>query len=321
MQRSFEELGVLFQEYLHQYSIGDEPKGLYEPAQYILDLGGKRLRPLLVLAACELYGTAAEEALPVALSVEVFHNFSLVHDDIMDKAPVRRGKATIHEKWNLNTAILSGDALLVEAYRLLCEAPHPLIPDVLQSFSSMARNLCEGQQLDIEFEERGSVKADEYLEMIEGKTSVLIGCALQLGGIVGGASPSSLDHLYSFGLELGLAFQIMDDWLDCFGDSKLTGKQTGGDILAGKHTLLHILAKENKSFEKELSNALSQSKPEQKVAAVMEVYNQSGAAEECKAKSQLLYQSSLLHLEKALPSGVNGKPFKEFAYSLVERNF
>lgn len=321
MQRSFEDLTTLFNEYLHQYSIGEEPKGLYEPAQYILDLGGKRLRPILVLAACELYGTAAEEALPAALAVEVFHNFSLVHDDIMDKAPMRRGKSTVHEKWNLNTAILSGDAMLVEAYRLLCEAPQALIPELLYSFSAMARQLCEGQQLDMEFEERTQVSTSEYLEMIEGKTSVLIGCGLQLGGIIGGGKEDALNHLYTFGLELGLAFQIMDDWLDCFGDSKLTGKQTGGDILAGKHTLLHILAKENKDFEVKLSDALSLTNPEQRVQSVKDIFIQSGAAEACKAKAQQLYQSSLAHLDKAIPKGVNSDPLKQFAYSLVERNF
>ena len=321
MQRSFEELMVLFQEYLNQYSIGEQPKGLYEPAQYILDLGGKRLRPVLVLAACELYGTPAEEALPAALSVEVFHNFSLVHDDIMDDAPIRRGKATVHEKWNLNTAVLSGDAMLVEAYRLLCEEPSLLIPDLLHSFSAMARQLCEGQQLDMEFEGRMSVSAAEYMQMIEGKTSVLIGCALQLGGIIGGAKDDSLEHLYAFGLELGLAFQIMDDWLDCFGDSALTGKQTGGDILAGKHTLLHILAKENPAFESALLHAQTLSSPTEKVAAVMHIYTESGAAQACKNEADRLYQSSLLHLDKALPKGADGTSFKEFARSLIERHF
>ncbi len=217
-----------------------QPDRLYAPQRYILAMGGKRLRPVLALMGAEAVGAKAELALPAAQAVERFHNFSLIHDDIMDAAPLRRGQATVHERWGVNTAILSGDALFALAFKSLESAPKAVLPDLYRVFTQTALEVCEGQQWDMDFEHEDRVEEGAYLRMIRYKTSVLLGCALEMGVLSGGGSVELAKALYSFGLELGTSFQIHDDLLDAFGDPSKTGKQAGGDLIQGKKTLLWI---------------------------------------------------------------------------------
>jgi len=233
-----------FLEYLKQYSILSEPKTLYEPIQYILNLGGKRLRPVLTLMTCEIFGADYRKALDASLSVEVFHNFSLIHDDIMDGAPLRRGQETVHNKWNLNTGILSGDAMLIMAYRLFENYEGTTFKFLAQLFGKTAIRVCEGQQYDIDFELRDDVSINEYLTMIEYKTAVLLGAAMQMGAIVANASEEDQSAIYEFGKNLGIAFQLQDDYLDVYGDPDIFGKQVGGDIVENKKTFLYLKALE-----------------------------------------------------------------------------
>lgn len=221
-----------------------EPKNLYEPVDYILKLSGKRIRPILTLMACDILTNEYKEALPAALAVEVFHNFTLVHDDIMDDAPLRRGKETVHEKWDLNTGILSGDAMLILAYQYFENYEPSTFQKLAKLFSQTALEVCDGQQLDIDFETRNDVTIDEYINMIRLKTSVLVAAALKMGAIVAQASESDSNLLYEYGLNLGLAFQLQDDYLDTFGDPETFGKQVGGDIIENKKTYLYLKALE-----------------------------------------------------------------------------
>ena len=236
--------------YLESQSITKEPKNLYEPIEYILGLGGKRMRPVLTLMAAEVFNTDYKIALPAAMAVEVFHNFSLVHDDIMDDAPLRRGKVTVHEKWNINTGILSGDAMLILAYQYFEQYEPAVFRDLAKLFSKTALEVCEGQQWDVDFEERNNVTIPEYLKMIEYKTAVLVAAAMKMGAIVAKTSEKEADLIYDFGLNLGLAFQLQDDYLDAFGDPKTFGKQVGGDIIVNKKTYLYLKALEFSSEEK-----------------------------------------------------------------------
>jgi len=223
-----------------------EPQGLYAPVNYILDLGGKRVRPLVALLAGKMFGDDdLQQAMPVALAVEVFHNFTLLHDDIMDDSPLRRGQATVHEKWDVNTGILSGDLMLIQAYQHLCDCPNTAaLPDLLATFNRVATGVCEGQQYDVDFEQRADVTIAEYTKMIELKTAVLLGGALELGALAAGAEKVDAQHLYAFGRLTGLAFQLQDDLLDTFGDEKITGKRTGNDIIRNKKTFLFLRALE-----------------------------------------------------------------------------
>lgn len=220
------------------------PENLYDPIRYILSLAGKRIRPQLVFLGADIFGyTDYENVLPASRAIEFFHNFSLIHDDIMDRAPLRRGKSTVHQKWNDNVAILSGDALLVKAYQELAQCPHDVVPSLLISFNKVALEVCEGQQMDMDFESRDDVFQEEYIEMIRLKTSVLLGGALEMGAIIANASAENRQRIYEFGVNLGIAFQLQDDILDAFGDPVTFGKQVGGDILVNKKTILHILLK------------------------------------------------------------------------------
>lgn len=226
-----------------------QPSGLYEPIAYALEAGGKRLRPTLALIACDMYGGDEQKALPVALALEIFHNFTLLHDDVMDHAPVRRGRPTVHVRWDDNTAILSGDQMMTEAYMQLEHVEPALLPKVLHLFNTMVSDIWGGQQLDMEFEKRENVSTEEYLEMIRLKTSVLLGMALRLGGVVAGASEQDQKTLYRIGEEIGLAFQIQDDVLDVWGDEKTFGKRIGGDIVQNKKSLVQILALQHANEE------------------------------------------------------------------------
>ena len=221
-------------DYLDEIVVVKEPKELYNPIRYIVSLGGKRLRPVLTLMSCDFFNAEYKNALPAALALELFHNFSLIHDDIMDEAPLRRGKETVHEKWDLNTGILSGDAMLILAYQLFENYEPLMFSELAKLFSETALQVCEGQQYDVDFETRMDVSITEYLKMIEHKTAVLLGAAMQMGAIVAGASDTCKQNCYEFGKNLGIAFQLQDDYLDCFGDPENFGKQVGGDIISNK---------------------------------------------------------------------------------------
>ncbi len=231
-----------FLEYLASKTWVKEPKNLYEPIDYILQLGGKRIRPVLTLMAADIFGNDYKNAMPAALAIEVFHNFTLVHDDIMDDAPLRRGKATVHEKWDLNTGILSGDAMLILAYQYFENYEPKVFQKLAQLFSKTALEVCDGQQLDVDFETRNDVTIDEYINMIRLKTSVLVAAALKMGAIVAETEDENADLIYDFGLNLGLAFQLQDYYLDTFGDPETFGKQVGGDIIENKKTFLYLKA-------------------------------------------------------------------------------
>ena len=234
----------VLEENIKKLNLPNTPKNLYDPLRYFMTLGGKRTRPTLTLLGCQLFGKPGIKALNAALAVELFHNFTLIHDDIMDEAPLRRGKVTVHEKWNTNVGILSGDVLFVEAYKLLAKNDISVLPQLIEVFSKTAVEVCEGQQLDMDFESRDDVKIEEYIEMIRLKTSVLLGAALEMGAIVAEASESDKKHLYNFGVNVGIAFQLQDDYLDLYADPEKFGKQVGGDIITNKKTFLLLKAKE-----------------------------------------------------------------------------
>jgi geranylgeranyl diphosphate synthase type II len=268
--------------YLEDFAVDREPKNLYEPVNYILKLGGKRLRPVLTLMTAEVFGEKASIAMDAALSIEVFHNFSLVHDDIMDAAPLRRGKITVHEKWDINTGILSGDAMLILAYQLFENYEPETFQALAKLFSKTALKVCEGQQYDIDFETRNDVTIPEYLKMIEYKTAVLVGAAMKMGAIVADASVKDQNDIYDFGRYLGIAFQLQDDYLDAFGDPETFGKQVGGDILENKKTYLYLKTLELGSeldkanlIEYTASKSLAD---DAKVNQVKTVFQNSGAA-------------------------------------------
>ncbi|SNR14285.1 polyprenyl synthetase family protein [Tenacibaculum jejuense] len=229
-----------FLSYLQDQDFNREPKNLYEPVDYILQLGGKRLRPILTLIACDIISGSFEKALPAAMAVETFHNFTLVHDDIMDEAPLRRGKETVHHKWDINTGILSGDAMLILAYQYFENYEPIIFQKLAKLFSKTAIEVCDGQQLDVDFETRNDVTIDEYINMITLKTSVLVGAALKMGAIVAQSSDEQAEELYNFGVNLGIAFQLQDDYLDTFGNPETFGKQIGGDIIENKKTYLYL---------------------------------------------------------------------------------
>jgi len=271
-----------FIQYLKKQNIHKEPVNLYEPITYILGLGGKRMRPVLTLMAAEVFNTNYEAALPAAMAVEVFHNFSLVHDDIMDDAPLRRGQETVHEKWDLNTGILSGDAMLILAYQYFEQYEPIIFRDLAKLFSKTALEVCEGQQWDVDFEKRNDVTIPVYLKMIEYKTAVLVAAAMKMGAIVAKTSEKEGDLIYDFGLNLGLAFQLQDDYLDAFGDPKTFGKQVGGDIIENKKTYLYLKAREFSSAEKaaELEKLFSAQLEDntEKITTVKVIFNESGAS-------------------------------------------
>ncbi|WP_196895851.1 polyprenyl synthetase family protein [Aureivirga marina] len=235
----------IFLSHLEEKSIEKEPVNLYAPINYILNLGGKRLRPILALLSTDVFNGNPKDALDVALAIEVFHNFTLIHDDIMDDAPLRRGKETVHEKWDINTGILSGDAMLILAYQILESYDSKIYKELMRVFNQTALEVCEGQQMDMDFETRMDVTLSEYMKMITLKTSVLVAAALQMGGIIAGASQQDKQRIYDFGLNLGLAFQLQDDYLDAFGNPETFGKQVGGDIIENKKTFLYLKALEN----------------------------------------------------------------------------
>ena len=313
-----------FLSYLESYTVERKPVRLYDPINYILTLGGKRLRPILTLMACDIFDGNFENAFDAALCVEVFHNFTLVHDDIMDDAPLRRGKKTVHEKWDLNTGILSGDAMLIMAYRLLESYKPSVFKALLELFSKTAIEVCEGQQYDIDFETRNDVAVTEYLKMIEYKTAVLVGTAMKMGAIVAGAAPQDQDAIYDFGRYLGIAFQLQDDYLDAFGNPETFGKQVGGDIIENKKTYLYLKALEFSSDEKQSellqwynSQAVN---PEQKIKAVKQIFIDSNAE---KATKKIVedYTKKAFDILERIPIAEEKKTIlKTFGTGLMTRN-
>lgn len=305
-----------------------EPRGLYEPIEYALASGGKRLRPTLVLTAAEVIvngglinGDAIEQALPAALALEVFHNFTLLHDDVMDRATVRRGRETVHVKWNDNTAILSGDQMLIEAYKLLAQVPNDKVGGVLNLFNEMATGVCEGQQYDVDFEHMNSVSIDDYLMMIEKKTSVLLAYAMKIGGYIAGATPAQQEALYQYGLHIGIAFQIQDDILDVYGDPKTFGKAIGGDICCNKKTFLLLTAMERADGETKaelLQWMMASGKDTEKIAAVTAIYNRLGVREAGEAVIEQHTSKALQQLDR-LPANYATEQMRQLAEKLVTR--
>lgn len=282
----------------------EEPRGLYDPLRYMMEIGGKRIRPRLCLLAYSLYKDNFDEGiLSPAAAIEVFHSFTLIHDDIMDKADVRRGVPTVHRRWNDNTAILSGDVMSIESYRLLSKAPAEVLPKALELFSKTAAEVCEGQQYDMDFEDMESVPMEDYLKMIGLKTAVLIACAAKLGALIAGASDKDCDLLYRYGYDLGLAFQIADDWLDTYADPKVFGKAIGGDIVNNKKSWLMTRAFEkigDRRGELLAAMAMPVSTEEEKaakIAAVKSIYAELGVGEEAKQEIIRLHSQSLAHTE------------------------
>lgn len=311
-------------DYLTTKDLGKEPQSLYEPVAYILSLGGKRLRPVLTLMTAEIFGTSYQKALNAALAVEIFHNFSLIHDDIMDDAPLRRGKQTVHEKWNINTGILSGDAMLIMAYQLFeCYEPE-IFRELAKLFSKTALEVCEGQQYDIDFENRDDVTIAEYSKMIEYKTAVLVGAAMQMGAIVAGVSTDDQKHIYEFGKNLGIAFQLQDDYLDAFGDPETFGKQVGGDIIENKKTYLYLkaLAFSNAEDQQEIQHlySINPTDATHKIETVKQLFISSGATEATKTEINNYTNKAFSVLEQLQLSEEKKAILKQFGEQLMNRN-
>ena len=301
-----------------------EPASLYEPIKYILTLGGKRLRPVLTLMSADFFGGNYTKALDASLAVEMFHNFSLVHDDIMDNAPLRRGHQTVHEKWDVNTGILSGDAMLILAYQLFETYEPKVFMQLAVLFSKTALEVCEGQQYDVDFETRNDVTISQYIKMIEYKTAVLIGASLQMGAIIAEASESCQEKIYAFGKNLGIAFQLQDDYLDAFGNPLTFGKQVGGDIIANKKTFLYLTAlqKSTPAEAQELSSlfATMPKDPSEKITAVKEIFVSSGAAKATKDEIVRYTNTSISLLQDIKISQQHKDTLKSFADFLMNRN-
>lgn len=313
------------QEEIEKNTYGDHPTELYEPIRYIMTLSGKRLRPLMTLMAAALYTDDWRKALLPAQAVEVFHNFTLMHDDIMDCAPLRRGQPTVHEKWNANTAILSGDVMLVRAYDLLLDVDNQHIKRVIKRFSTTAAEVCEGQQLDMNFETRWDVTEAEYLNMIRLKTSVLLGFALEMGGIIAGADEVATHLLYEAGVSMGIGFQLKDDLLDVYGDPAKFGKQVGGDIIANKKTFLLIEALERAegTTKDELDRWLvaEEFDKEEKVQAVTRIYETLGIQAITQQKISEYFDKGFDCLERVEADPARKVPLLGFVHQLVEREY
>ncbi|MEI6754259.1 MAG: polyprenyl synthetase family protein [Paludibacter sp.] len=323
--KTFDEIQDIITSELDQLNWSKEPHVLYEPIGYVLSMGGKRIRPALTLMACNLFQDDVQPAVNTALGIEVFHNFTLLHDDIMDRADVRRGRPTVHKKWNDNTAILSGDVMQIAAYQFIAQTPAAYLKPVLDLFSQTAAEICEGQQYDVDFEKREKVKAEEYLEMIRLKTAVLIGSALKCGAWIGGAGEEDAQNLYDFGINIGLAFQLKDDLLDVYGDEATFGKKIGGDILCNKKTylLIHALELAISDTKKELNNWLNISDEkfsDKKISSVTKIYNQLGVRTICEDKMLEFYTKAVANLDKVRVSDTKKQELRNLAVKLMSRN-
>lgn len=320
---SFNEILQKIEQEIAQLQFTYPPKSLYEPIEYILSLGGKRIRPALVLMACNLYKEEVDAAIKPALGLEVFHNFTLLHDDLMDEADKRRNKPTVHKVWNANTAILSGDAMLIAAYQLIEETAPESLKEILHLFTATALEICGGQQYDMEFESRTDVSEAEYIEMIRLKTAVLLACALKMGAIVGNAPKEDAEALYQFGIHIGLAFQLQDDLLDVYGDTATFGKNIGGDILCNKKTFLLINALRLASEQQRaiLNDWIHKKEfdPAEKIAAVTAIYNQLHLKELSEEKIHTYYISAMEYLNSLQVAPEKLTILKEISARLMNR--
>jgi len=319
--KTYQQLFELFTSNINEAEYGENPKELYEPINYMMQLGGKRLRPILSLLACNLFSQNVEKALHAAHAIEVFHNFTLVHDDIMDNAPLRRGKETVYKKWNMPIAILSGDLMMIKATQLLCKTEFADIKELLEVFNKTAIEVCEGQQIDMNFETQKNVSHIEYLEMIKLKTAVLLGCSLQIGALIGGASKADAQHLYDFGINIGLAFQIQDDILDSFGDGSITGKQVGGDIVSNKKTLLliELLETVHKDDKILLEKAMENEHQEKKISDIISLYNKYMIQQFAESKKQMYLDLAFKHLKEVNVDEQNKSVITNTAQELMNR--
>ncbi|WP_299048173.1 polyprenyl synthetase family protein [uncultured Polaribacter sp.] len=313
-----------FIDYLESKKWVFEPKNLYEPIEYIIKLGGKRIRPILTLIGADIFSNEYHKAMPAALAIEVFHNFTLIHDDIMDDAPLRRGKQTVHEKWDINTGILSGDAMLILAYQYFENYEPNVFQKLAKLFSKTALEVCDGQQLDVDFETRNDVTIDEYINMIRLKTSVLVGAALKMGAIVAETSDENANLIYDFGLNLGLAFQLQDDFLDTFGNPETFGKQVGGDIIENKKTFLYLKALEvaNEDDRQKLRYYYNQKLEDNsvKIPEVTRILEQNDIPLLVKNKIQFYTEKAFDTLASMEISNNNKEGLKKFGLWLMNRS-
>ncbi|MEZ5047889.1 MAG: polyprenyl synthetase family protein [Chitinophagaceae bacterium] len=319
---NFQELLDLFENNFSKHQFPSNPKSLYEPCSYLLNMGGKRIRPVLALMAHEMFKPLNDDIWNVALAIELFHNFTLMHDDIMDQAPLRRGQQTVHIKYNIPTAILSGDVLSIYAYEHLNKVSNQYIKSIISIFNITAIGVCEGQQYDMDFEIKEEITVDDYLMMIEKKTSILLGCAVKLGAITGGATESCSQELYLFGVALGMAFQLQDDYLDSFGESQKTGKQVGGDILANKKTYLLAKAFElsDNAEKKELQTLLAL-KDKEKVEKVLQFYQNKNIKEHTLTEISSFTKLAVDYLNNASVLSAHKKHLYQIVTTLLVREY
>ena len=318
--QTLSQLSVIIEGELGQIAYPNTPQKLYQPIDYVMGLGGKRMRPILLLMAHQLFDENIEKAISPALGIEIFHNFTLLHDDIMDNAPIRRGKQTVHEKWNKNVAILSGDTMLVQAYQLLSDVEKSIVKELIAVFSKAATQVCEGQQWDMDFETQSDVSLSDYMKMIENKTALLLAASLQIGGITAGASKENQNNLYHFGLNMGIAFQLKDDLLDAFGNPDEFGKQIGGDIIANKKTFLYLKALQlanDKQKESLVNYFKTQEKTEQKVMGVKTIFTDLDIPKHTKDMMKAYYTKAMKHVD-AIDSD-NKAPLIAFSEKLMDR--
>ncbi|MCK4664238.1 MAG: polyprenyl synthetase family protein [Bacteroidales bacterium] len=321
---SFQELQDIIEKKISSFDFNNEPKELYEPFIYTLSNGGKRIRPVLTLMACNLFNDKIDDAIYPAAGLEIFHNFTLLHDDIMDNSSLRRNKPTVHIKWNTNVAILSGDAMLIKAYEYISKCKPEIFKNVFKTFNKTALEVCEGQQFDMNFEQKETISINDYLKMIKLKTSVLLGACLKIGAIIGGASSQDTELLYNFGVNIGLAFQIKDDLLDVYGNSETFGKNIGGDIIANKKTYLLIKAFELAKHEL-LTNLKYQVNAKyfdtkEKISIIKDIYNKLGIKQITEDKINYYYKIALNKLEKLNISPDKKNELEIFAKRLIVRD-
>ena len=319
---TFKELVSIFSEKFSVRHFPENPVTLYEPGEYFLSWGGKRIRPVMCLMGNELFGEIHDDAFHVATAIELFHNFTLIHDDIMDQASLRRGMETVHKKYGANTALLAGDVMMIQSYEYLNKINYSYLHRILALFNKTAREVCEGQQLDIDFEKLPQVSLDAYINMITLKTSVLLACSLEIGAIIGGTSEGNCRHIYEFGKNLGIAFQIQDDYLDAFGDPEKFGKDVGGDIRQNKKTFLLLHALEvAKPEQKKLLVKLMEENPADKVAQVLLIYKDCQVDDWANALKEKYLQTALTHLEDIAVLAQRKKPLLELAEFLIQREY
>lgn len=320
-----DEILKLVNKYLDNLSYDRKPSSLYEPIRYVLSMGGKRIRPVLMLLSYNMFRENPEDILMPACALETYHNYTLLHDDLMDNADLRRGHETVHRKWDANTAILSGDSMLVLAYQRMAQCDKQKMPEVLSLFTETALEIGEGQQYDMDFEHRNDVTEDEYIEMIRLKTSVLLACAMKIGAILAGASKEDADNLYRFGEQIGLAFQLQDDYLDVYGDTRVFGKAIGGDITSNKKTymLINALLRANETQRAELEKWISATEfdREEKIAAVTRLYNEIGIDKLAQEKINFYFEQSRKYLAAVSVAEDRKAEITAYAQRMMKREY